>query len=163
MKREVIFILGLASAGVLGSILWGQTFSKEHGQGATRVSPTSLQCDFDGYDGILRYEEYSKDERGTYALSMGYTNYGSKDIHDKMRSEFLDLTFDPTRAPIVSADLDTGQLHVFDCKAEHCTREEIARDAPKACMHATGAKSCMTFAVRVEGQFYCTLGPGLGQ
>ncbi|WOI33066.1 hypothetical protein R1T40_19345 [Tritonibacter scottomollicae] len=163
MKKKGFFALGLVSTGALGLLLWGQSFSNVHGQGVTRVSPTSLQCDFDGYDGIFRHDEASKDERGTYALSMGYTNFGGKDIHDKMRSDFLNLTFDPKRAPIVSADLDTGLLHVFDCKAEHCTREEIARDAPEACMRATGANSCMTFAVRVEGQFYCTLGPGLSQ
>lgn len=130
---------------------------------AERVAPGSLQCDFDGYEGIANYEEASKGEREVYALGMGYANRGSKKAHEALRKKFGELRFDPQRAPIVLADLDTARLHVFDCEGASCTRAEIAQEAPRACAEVLDTSSCMIFAVRVKQKYYCTLGPGLNE
>jgi hypothetical protein len=130
---------------------------------AARVAAGPLQCDFEGYEGILNYEEAAKDERTVYELGMGYANIGSRAVHEKLRADFAALTFVPDRAPIVSADLDSGRLHVFDCATDGCTAQEIAGTAPKACLDDLGASACFTFAVRVKGAYYCTLGPGLNE
>ncbi|SFD81772.1 hypothetical protein SAMN04488049_1362 [Tritonibacter multivorans] len=129
--------------------------------GEDRYTAKELQCNFDGYEGILNYEEASREERSVYALGMGYTYYGTAQTHSKLHDAFKKLDFLADRAPIVSADLVSGQLHVFDCKTDRCSREEISVKAPRSCMRALGADSCMTFAVRVNGNFYCTLGVGL--
>lgn len=166
MKSRLIGLLTVLAGVALSLVVvmgWASNADEIAAQQAPRIAPGPLRCDFDGYEGILNYEEASRGERDAYAIGMGYANRGKKETHDTLRAAFVSLTFDPARAPIVSADLETARLHVFDCKTDQCSREEIARDAPKACLDDLGSASCMTFAVRVGGRYYCTLGPGLNQ
>lgn len=165
-SKPIWLYVGMTATAVVTAI-WllepGGVVAESIAAQSDRVAPGPLRCDFEGYEGVLNYEEASKREREIYALGMGYANRGSHDTHQTLRAAFKDLTFDPVRAPIVSTDLDSARLHVFDCAAERCTKKEIARDAPAACAEALGTRSCMTFAVRVDGNYYCTLGPGFNQ
>lgn len=167
MNRKLTYLFGVVFAiPLVGVTLFAEGLRSSDTPAADpveRIAAGPLQCDFEGYEGILNYEEASTDEQDVYALGMGYANRGSRETHTALRAAFADLQFHPTRAPIVSADLETARLHVFDCQTAQCTREEIALDAPLACIEALGTRSCMTFAVRVNGNSYCTLGPGLGQ
>ena len=163
MNRKTVYLSGVA-LGIFAAVaaLHARGGSAEDTESRRQVAP-SLQCNFEGYEGIEAYEQASRAEHEAYALGMGYANSGSDEIHAMLHAAFSKLDFDPVRTPIVSADLATGRLHVFDCATERCTREEIARAAPLACVQSLGAGSCVTFAVRVQGNYYCTLGPGLGQ
>jgi hypothetical protein len=130
---------------------------------ADRVPPGTLQCDFEGWEGGERFERASCNVRTVYDAAMSLFFFGSRATHETLRTAFRDLTFHPSRAPIISADMTSGRLHVFDCRSGRCSFEEIAREAPLACMAALGTRRCMTFAVRVENRYHCTLMPGLNQ
>jgi hypothetical protein len=145
------------SAAMLTSYALGQTRPTTQN---SRVPAGPLLCDFNSHEGIAAREEISRRERDFYALNLGYTMYGSPDLHGRMQSAFTALTFDPVRAPLVMADLQSGRLHLFDCKATQCSRSEILVSAPRACAAALGAR-CTPYAVRVEGRSYCIVGPGL--
>lgn len=167
MRRKLTLLFGaLAAVPMAGVVLLAEGGGRADEAAAPpapapRVAPGPLRCDFEGYEGVLNHEAASEGEREVYALGMGYANRGTPEAHAAMRAAFETLDFDPARAPIVSADVDTGRLHLFECATDRCTREEIARDAPAACAAALRAPACMTFAVRVEDRYYCTLGPEL--
>jgi hypothetical protein len=128
-----------------------------------RVAPGALQCDFEGWEGGQRFSRASRNVRTVYDAAMNLSFFGNRATHETLRAAFRSLTFHPSRAPIVLADMKSGRLHVFDCQSEKCSFEEIARDAPLACMAALSTRRCMFFAVRVEKSYYCTLQPGLNQ
>jgi hypothetical protein len=130
---------------------------------ADRVAPGTLQCDFEGWEGGERFDCASRNVRTVYDAAMNLSFFGSRATHEMLRTAFRDLTFHPSRTPIVSADMTSGRLHVFDCRSGRCSFEEIARVAPLACMTVLGTRGCMTFAVRVENLYLCTLMPGLNQ
>lgn len=161
MVRKLL--LGACGVGLLALFAMFNLSGSETAADVGRVAPSPLLCDFDNYEGIGRYEEASQGERDVYALGMGYSNYGAAEDHEALLAAFEDLRFDPVNAPIVSADLEQGRLHVFDCAGPTCSRTEIATSAPRACRDAFDGNTCRTFAVRVNNVYYCTLGPGLIQ
>jgi hypothetical protein len=122
-----------------------------------------LVCAFGTYEGLLEREKLTRNERAYYALGMNYAQIGSNAVHARLREAFKGLRFNRHRTPIVMADLESGQLFNFTCRGVQCTREEIARDAPQECIRTLNAPRCLTYAARVDGVYYCTLGPSLNQ
>lgn len=120
-----------------------------------------VRCDFEGYEGFGRYTELTADERRWYAGSLGLQFIGTPDVHRTIREGLAALDLDPDRTPVVTADYDTGRLHVHYCAAEQCSLPELMGVSLLACRKALDTLNCLPAAIRVNGVTICTSQPGL--
>jgi hypothetical protein len=86
---------------------------------------------------------------------------GSDEIHEQLRAEVSALELDPSRTPLIHADLNTGRIRVFYCAETRCTLEE-ENAALRACMDEFSAEhlaKCSLYAIRIDGITLCRLNP----
>jgi hypothetical protein len=129
--------------------------------GAIAAAPAALgetlHCDIDTYEGMnahLRRLNQAED----YESSHGPLGYGTPEVHELVREAIAALELDPERTPIVHAALDTGEIQVVYCPDRVCSIEDEWR-AHAYCALALQSRRCVTYAIRVEGDLYCTARP----
>lgn len=127
---------------------------------ATSPAYAGFICDFEGYEPSEKFFEMMQKARKSYDVRIGLGHYGTREIHEQLQSQTRSLQLDSRRTPIVTADLDQGKIDVFYCSSEKCSKHEIESEALLACMSKLGAKSCRTYAIKVDDSLVCTTMPG---
>jgi hypothetical protein len=131
--------------------------------GAIAAAPAAtgetLHCDFmDTFEAFTAHT-VRLEKPDTYDFNIELFGEGTPEAHDRAREAIETLELDPDRTPFVLAALDTGKIHVAYCPDRVCSIEDQWR-AQEDCALALQAQRCVVYAIRVEGDLYCTSVPG---